>query len=141
MKNRRKEKFQLSFPAAQQNIEINLEDKIMKIKICLLTLAFFVAVFSLPNTEIAAARIIKPPLQASQIAICTVSDSTGSPLNVRSTPGGKKIVAKLKNGTRVFVQYYSGDAKDQSWAEVRLKRSAKTKPLGWVLQDFLVCED
>lgn len=112
----------------------------MKIKTCLLTLAFFIAVFSLPNAEIVTAKAIEP-LQTNQIAICTVSDSTGSPLNVRSSPGGKKIVAKLKNGTRVFVQYYSGDAKDQSWAEVRLKKSAKTKPLGWVLQDFLVCED
>lgn len=75
------------------------------------------------------------------VSRCTVNDQTGSPLNVRSSPGGKKIVGKLKNGTIVYVENYSGDAKDQSWAEVRLKRSSKTKPLGWVLQDFLVCEE
>ena len=110
----------------------------MKIKIFLLTLTFFAAAFCLPNNKITAA--IEPP-QTNMVSRCTVKDSTGSPLNVRSTPGGKRIVAKLKNGTIVFVENYSGDAKDQSWAEVRLKKSGKTKPLGWVLQDFLVCED
>lgn len=112
----------------------------MKIKICLLTLTMlFAAVFSSSSAETVAATG-KPP-QQNMVSRCTVSDSTGTPLNVRSTPGGKKIVAKLKNGTIVYVENYSGDAKDQSWAEVRLKRSGKTKPLGWVLQDFLDCEE
>lgn len=112
----------------------------MKIKICLLTLTMLsAAVFGSPSAGTVAATNYSPP--QNMISRCTVSDSTGTPLNVRSTPGGKKIVGKLKNGTVVYVENYSGDAKDQSWAEVRLKRSSKTKPLGWVLQDFLVCEE
>ena len=79
--------------------------------------------------------------QENQVFRCTVKDSTGTPLNVRSSPGGKKIVAKLKNGTRVFVENFSGDAKDQSWAEVKLSSKKGAKPLGWVLQDLLECDD
>jgi len=109
----------------------------MKIKICLLTLAFFAAVFCLPNPKITAAN---KQSQTRGMERCTVSDPTGSPLNVRSTPGGKRIVAKLKNGTRVFVENYSGDAQDRSWAEVRLTGKKVNKPLGWVLQEFLDCE-
>ena len=111
----------------------------MKIKICLLTLAFFAAVFCLPNPKITAAM----PNNQSQtrgMERCVVSDPTGSSLNVRSSPGGKKIVSKLKNGTRVFVENYSGDAKDQAWAEVRLTGKKVNKPLGWVLAEFLECE-
>ena len=111
----------------------------MKIKICLLTVMMFAAVFSLSNVKLVSATGSLP--QQNMVSRCSVSDSTGTLLNVRSTPGGRKIVAKLKNGTVVYVENYSGDAKDQSWAEVRLKRSGKTKPLGWVLQDFLVCEE
>lgn len=110
----------------------------MKMNLCLLTLTFFAAAFCLPNDKTAAA-IASP--QTNIVSRCTVNDSTGTPLNVRSTPGGKRIVAKLKNGAVVFVENYSSDAKDQSWAEVRLRKSGKTKPVGWVLQDFLVCEN
>lgn len=79
--------------------------------------------------------------EQNQVFRCTVKDPTGTPLNVRSSPGSKKIVAKLKNGAKVFVENFSGDAKDQSWAEVKLSPKKNAKPLGWVLQDFLECDD
>jgi len=109
----------------------------MKIKIYLSALTFFAAIFCLPNPTVTAAAT-QP--QTKGMERCTVSDPTGSPLNVRSSPGGKKIVAKLKNGAKVFIESYSGDAKDQSWAEVRLTGKKVNKPLGWVLQEFLDCE-
>ena len=112
----------------------------MKIKISLLTMAIFAAVIIYsPDTKIVAAAATGQS-QTRGMERCTVKDPTGSPLNVRSTPGGKKIVAKLKNGTRVFVENYSGDAKDQPWAEVRLTGKKVNKPLGWVLQVFLDCK-
>lgn len=111
----------------------------MKIKICLLTLMLCAAVCGLSSEKTVSATGNLP--RQNMVSRCRVSDQTGTPLNVRAAPGGKKIVGKLKNGTVVYVENYSGDAKDQSWAEVRLKRSSKTKPLGWVLQDFLVCEE
>ena len=69
------------------------------------------AALFLPDNKITAAA---EPLQTNMVSRCTVNDATGSLLNVRSTPGGRRIVAKLKNGTVVFVENYSGDAKDQS---------------------------
>jgi hypothetical protein len=115
----------------------------MKIKICLALLIVLAAVSCLSDFNVAAAKTKTKEnrFQTRQIFRCTVRDSTGTPLNVRSSPGGKKIVARLKNGTRVWVENFSGDAKDQSWAEVKLSPKRGAKALGWVLQDFLECDD
>ena len=71
---------------------------------------------------------------------CKVSDPTGSPLNVRSSPNGKRIVSKLKNGTSIFIEDYRSDREDREWALVRLTGKKVYKPLGWVLKEFLECE-
>lgn len=114
----------------------------MKIKIYLFALIFLAAFLCLSNFNAAAeAKTGENRFQTRQIFRCAVKDSTGTPLNVRSTPGGKKIVSRLKNGTRVWVENFSGDAKDQSWAEVKLSPKRGAKALGWVLQDFLECDD
>lgn len=110
----------------------------MKIKICLLALA--IAAFAITAFEKQADAAATLRFQQNEIQRCVVINSVGSPLNVRSTPNGKRIVGKLKNGTRVFVENFSGDAQDRSWAEVRLTNKKSSKPLGWVLQDFLECE-
>lgn len=111
----------------------------MKIKICLLALA--VAAFGAAALEKKAdAASFNFQTQQNATLRCTVINSENSPLNVRSSPNGKRIISKLKNGTTVFVEYFSGDAQDRSWAEVRLSRKRNAKPLGWVLQDFLDCE-
>jgi hypothetical protein len=112
----------------------------MKVKIYLLTLTFIAAFFCSPNQGAASANTLKSP-PTNEVFRCTVKDPTGTLLNVRSSPGGKKIVARLKNGTRVWVENFSGDAKDQSWTEVKLSPKKGAKALGWVLQDFLECED
>ncbi len=69
--------------------------------------------------------------------VCRVSDPTGTPLNVRAKPGGR-IVRKLKNGTRVYYEIESGDARDRAVALIRLSR--KGKAIGWVLREYLDCE-
>lgn len=71
---------------------------------------------------------------------CKVSDPTGSPLNVRSSPNGKRIVTKLKNGTKIYIEDYRADAQDREWVLVRLTGAKVYKPLGWVLREFLDCE-
>lgn len=71
---------------------------------------------------------------------CTVVDPTGTLLNVRSSPNGKKIVSRLKNGTSIFIEDYRADAQDREWVLVRLTGKKVNKSLGWVLKDFLECE-
>ena len=67
---------------------------------------------------------------------CTVSDPTGTSLNVRATPNGK-ITGKLKNGIIVYIVVESGDTQDRSWSQIKLTRRGKVK--GWVLTEFLDC--
>ncbi len=69
---------------------------------------------------------------------CKVSDSTGTPLNVRSKPNGGKIVKKMKKGTRVYIWEETGDAQDRRWSLIRLM--PKGKNIGWVLFELLECE-
>ena len=79
------------------------------------------------------------PVKAQAVQRCTVSDPTGTELNIRLTPNGKKVVGKLKNGTRVAFDTESGDGQDRSWAYVRLDKK-NSKPLGWVLREYLECD-
>lgn len=70
---------------------------------------------------------------------CTVADPTGTLLNVRSSPNGKRIVSKLKNGASVFLDKYGDYAQGREWALVRSTGKKVNKPLGWVLSEFLEC--
>lgn len=108
----------------------------MKIKIALLTLA--IAGFSLlPNMPNGVTTV---KAQQRGMERCIVSDPTDTPLNVRSSPNGKRVVTKLKNGTDVFIEDYSSDAQDREWVKIRLTGRKVNKALGWVLRGFLVCE-
>ena len=77
--------------------------------------------------------------QEFNIIPCKVLDYSGTPLNVRSTPNGKKIVATLKNETKVEILKETQDSQDRTWSYIRLKQK-NAKPLGWVLTDKLFCE-
>lgn len=78
-------------------------------------------------------------VQAQYVQHCTVNDQSGTPLNIRSAPNGKKIVGTLKNGTRVAFDTENGDGKDRSWAYIWLDKK-NSKPLGWVLRESLDCD-
>jgi uncharacterized protein YgiM (DUF1202 family) len=69
-----------------------------------------------------------------------VSDPTRTSLNMRSKPNGGKIVRKLKNGTKVFVVYETGDEKDRSWSKISLSNKGNAPVIGWVLTEYLACE-
>lgn len=101
-------------------------------KILLVIILFAVAV--LLSAQISAVA------QDRGMSRCTIVDPTGTPLNVRSSPNGKKIVSKLKNGTSVFLDKYGDDAQGREWVLVRLTGRKVNKSLGWVLKDFLECE-
>ncbi len=70
---------------------------------------------------------------------CKVSDPTGTPLNVRSKPNGGKVVRKLKNGTKVYVVYETGDEQDRSWSKISLSIKGNAPIIGWVLREYLDC--
>jgi hypothetical protein len=79
-------------------------------------------------------------VEAQAVQHCLVSDPSGTPLNIRSTPNGKRIVGTLKNGTRVAFDTESGDGRDNSWAYIWLDKKNNKKPLGWVLRANLDCQ-
>ncbi len=64
---------------------------------------------------------------SSLITVCTVSDPTGTPLNIRATPNGR-IIGSLSNGTRVQV----GRGSSGRWRKVFTESGE-----GYVLNAYL----
>lgn len=69
--------------------------------------------------------------------ICTVSDPTGTPLNIREEPNGK-IVGTWKNGVRVR-PYEERTVKGKLWYAT--ERLAEDNAEGWVFDPYLQCEE
>ena len=64
---------------------------------------------------------------------CTVDlDNPSSNLNVRTWEG--RVTGKLRHGTRVWVNEYSGE-----WARVSVKRGKRWVAVGWVDSSYLYC--
>ena len=64
---------------------------------------------------------------------CTVDlANPNSNLNVRTWAG--RVVGKLRHGTNVWVNEYSGE-----WARVSVKRGKKWVAIGWVDSTYLLC--
>lgn len=66
---------------------------------------------------------------------CQVTDPTGTPLNVRSTPNGPKIITTLSNGRRVTPYKVAYDEKNRHWILV----GDDIRPLGWVFGPYVSC--
>lgn len=110
----------------------------MKSKIYALTVLLIVALAGAAFMPKAEATSSAPNLvQAAEG--CKVSDPTGTALNVRSKPNGGKIVRRLKNGTKVFVVYETGDEQDRSWSKISLSNKGNAPIIGWVLREYLAC--
>ena len=73
---------------------------------------------------------------AAQDSRCRVTDPTGTPLNVRSAPGGS-VGGKIANGKIVAIIEQTDDARGRSW--VRIADGPKGKPIGWVFREFVSC--
>ncbi|HMS42224.1 MAG TPA: SH3 domain-containing protein [Pyrinomonadaceae bacterium] len=78
-------------------------------------------------------------VQAQLNIPCVVNDTSGTPLNVRATPGGR-IVSKLKNGTKVIV-VNAADGDGPGWSQISVIRKGKRVILGWVTSRYLSCEN
>lgn len=64
---------------------------------------------------------------------CTVDlADPKSNLNVRTWEG--RVVGKLRHGTNVWVNEYSGE-----WARISVKRGKKWVAIGWVDSTYLLC--
>ena len=69
----------------------------------------------------------------SNMEYCTVDlDDPNSNLNVRTWEG--RIIGKLRHGTRVWVNEYSGE-----WARVSVKKGRRWVAIGWVDSNYLYC--
>ena len=82
-------------------------------------------------------RPVGSPFAQGQDRPCTVADPTGTPLNARDMPNGG-VMSTLKNGTVVHIEDQATDSRGHSWAEVS---DADRKILGWVLREYITCED
>ena len=67
---------------------------------------------------------------------CTVSDPTGTPLNVRAKPKNGKILTTAKNGTLVAVD---DSTMGNKWVRISVQKGRR-EIIGWVLRDYLSCQ-
>ena len=66
---------------------------------------------------------------------CTVTDPTGTPLNVRTSPNGGAIVGALHNGAAVRVLRTAVDERGRPWAYVVPVQGQA----GWIFREFVSC--
>jgi uncharacterized protein YgiM (DUF1202 family) len=76
----------------------------------------------------------RPSQNQQQQQVCTVTDPTGTPLNVRKSPNGR-VVGTVENGSNVRIVGSSQDRKGRPWAKIRGDSGAT----GWILRDFVSC--
>lgn len=69
--------------------------------------------------------------------VCTVSDPTGTPLNVRQEPGGE-IAGSWINGIKVR-ELERKTHNGKAW--VLVERTADDNVVGWVFDPYLKCEE
>lgn len=76
--------------------------------------------------------------QNAQAQRCKITDPTGTPLNVRSSPNGR-IVGKVRNGVIVHIVNNSTDRNGRAWAKIEVERRNRFVVLGWVFREFISC--
>ena len=81
----------------------------------------------------------------AQRTLCRVADPTGTRLNVRnygtSDMSDNRIVGKLRNGTRVWLEEYVKDpASGKIWAKISVYRNRKYVHLGYVYAEYIDCD-
>jgi uncharacterized protein YgiM (DUF1202 family) len=77
------------------------------------------------------------PSGDDSVPLCTVTDPTGTPLNVRVEPAGE-IVGSWTNGIKVR-QVERKMHKGKAW--VAVERMADDNAVGWVFDPYLKCEE
>ncbi|CAN5578058.1 hypothetical protein BH10ACI1_BH10ACI1_08630 [soil metagenome] len=77
-------------------------------------------------------------VQEASSQSCKVADTTGTPLNVRSSPNGR-ILQTLRNDTTVYIEETSYDSKNRPWVKISISNKNGRKVLGWVFREFVSC--
>ena len=94
----------------------------------------------------ASSAVVIPPLPPPPVAVlppraaagaCVVTDPTGTPLNVRESPGGSRILRTLPNGFTISVVRIEL-ASGKPWAYVA---DSSGQALGWVYKPYITCDD
>ena len=90
--------------------------------------------------EAAGARFIDGLLgsevdSAEDSILCTVTDPTDTPLNIRSTPNGPEIVRTLENGSQVIPYDIAFDEDDRHFLLV----GDEFNTWGWVFGPYVSC--
>lgn len=81
---------------------------------------------------LAVTALAAPTAEAQQR--CRVMDPTGTPLNIRETPGGR-VVGSLPNGVLVAA-VETVRANGRVWVFVHDRAG---DPIGWVYREFIAC--
>ncbi len=68
---------------------------------------------------------------------CTVTDPSGTPLNVRNAPNGPNILRTLPNGFRVKILSMTS-SNGEPWGDVADSAGLR---LGWVYRPYITCEE
>jgi clan AA aspartic protease (TIGR02281 family) len=74
-------------------------------------------------------------IEAHAGTYCVVADPTGTPLNIRTSPGGQ-VIKTLNNGTSVTI-FDGASVGDGKWVYVGNYKDGV--PIGWVYRDYLDC--
>lgn len=99
----------------------------------LFSIAVLIAVFAIGGVIAAYGQ--------SEMARCTVSDPTGTPLNLRSSPNGR-IIRKLRNGTVLYTPVGDNDGASTTYdGYIRVYRRVKGKYVVWgfVFYQYTTC--
>lgn len=107
-------------------------------KITLITMALLAS-------QMTYARLLPTSVQVNEPPTCMVADPTGTLLNVRETPAGKRL-GSLTNGTQLTLTHLEEDQKGRTWGYA--KWTDKKQPLantktqrfeGWVIREYVSC--
>lgn len=85
---------------------------------------------------LAVAMLATVSAAEAQSRRCRVMDPTGTPLNVRATPGGE-VTGQLPNGMLVNRAEEVRDSRGRTW--VFLHDRTTGDPVGWVFREFVSC--
>lgn len=72
--------------------------------------------FTVMSIALASATMLMPSISHARPQ-CYVDDSTGTPLNVRSTPNGQ-VIGRLKNGEPLFIIGDAIDSRGRAWLKI-----------------------
>lgn len=97
------------------------------------------------TSQMAAARLLPTSIEVNDPPICMVADPTGTLLNVRETPAGKRL-GSLTNGTQITLTHVEEDHKGRTWGYAKwndkkqpLEKASDNRFEGWVIREYVSC--